>query len=107
MSRRSDQVSEIIHNSIANTLNKLKTINGFFTITKVEISPDLKIANIWVSNLKNSNWDIKEIKKYIPEFIENLKKLELKFIPKLYFQKDDSPEYTEKIDQIIQKIHES
>ena len=107
MNRRSAKTAQIIQSSLAQTLCKFRKDNQFYTITNIQISPDLKTANIWISNIRNENWNIDNIRQYIPEFIEALKKTELKHIPKLLFHKDQSGSYNEKIDSIFKQINES
>ena len=69
----------------------------------------MKIANIYISFLEN--------KKKVEELILVLKdknklirhyvglELELKYIPKLRFYHDDTMQYAEKINKLINKIH--
>ena len=108
MKRRLNQISNIIRAALAQSLTKIKAPE-IFTITKVEVAPDLKTAQIWVSssNPKLKSWEIKRINKYLPIFLEELKKIRLRYLPKLYFHKDESGKATERIEQLIQKIHES
>ncbi|MFC1656677.1 ribosome-binding factor A [Patescibacteria group bacterium] len=107
MKHRPSKTAQIIRSSLASTLSKFRRNNELYTITNIEISPDLKIANIWISNASNEKWSIDKIKQYLPEFIIGLKNTKLKHIPKLRFQKDESGQYTEKIDKIFHKINES
>lgn len=107
MSRKSEKLTQIIQSCLANTVSKIQNKDQIITVTGVRLSPDYKSAHVWLNNLKNKDWNVSEIKKYLPEFIEDLKKAELRNIPKLTFYKDSTGEYTEKIDNIIDKIHES
>jgi len=107
MNRRSSKTAQIIQSSLAQTLSKFRKDKELYTITNIQISPDSKVANIWISNIRDENWNVDNIKQYIPEFIEGLKKAQLKHIPKLHFQKDQSGQYNEKIDRIFKQINES
>ncbi|MFH1749317.1 MAG: ribosome-binding factor A [bacterium] len=107
MNRRSAKTAQIIQSSLAQTLSKFRKGNKLYTVTNIQMSPDLKVANIWISNLGNENWNVDNIKQFIPELVEGLKKTQLKYIPKLRFQKDKSGPYNEKIDKIFKQIDES
>ena len=75
----------------------------------MKMTDDLKIAKIYISFLEN--------KKRVDELMQNLihnKKLirhyiglemELKYIPELRFYHDDTMQYAEKINILINKIH--
>ena len=79
------------------------------SVTKVTVSDDLKLAKVYLSFLEN--------KKPAEEVIRILKskqnlirhrmslKITLKYIPRLQFYYDDSIEYAQHIDSLIQKIH--
>ena len=79
------------------------------SVTKVTVSDDLKLAKVYLSFLEN--------KKPVKEVIEILEskqnlirhrmslKITLKYIPRLQFYYDDSIEYAQHIDSLIQKIH--
>ena len=73
------------------------------------MTDDLKIAKIYVSFLGNKN----TIDKLILVLKDNTKlirhyvglELELKYIPKLLFCRDDTMQYADKINKLINKIH--
>ena len=77
----------------------------------MNLTEDLKIANIYLSFLENKL----PVKDVISIFISkhNLirfylgNKLTLKFIPKLKFYYDDSIEHAQHIDSLLQKIHKN
>ena len=74
------------------------------TVTEVRMSPDLKTAKVFVMPLGGKN--AKEIVNKLKEFsfvIRNTlsNKIILKFLPKLFFVKDESFEYAEKIENLI------
>ena len=76
------------------------------TVTEVRMSPDLKTAKIFVIPLGGKN--TKEIIEKLKEFsfvIRKVlsKKIVMKFLPKLYFVKDDSFDYAEKIEKLIKE----
>ena len=77
----------------------------------MNLTEDLKIANIYLSFLENKL----PVKDVISIFISkhNLirfklgNKLTLKFIPQLRFYYDDSIEHAQHIDSLLQKIHKN
>ena len=77
----------------------------------MNLTEDLKIANIYLSFLENKL----PVKDVISIFISkhNLirfhlgNKLTLKFIPQLKFYYDDSIEHAQHIDSLLQKIHKN
>lgn len=82
----------------------LKTV----TITGCEVSNDLGYAKVYFTSLSNMNkLDLeKELKEASPFFRTELaSRLDLRHTPILNFIFDDSIEYGNKIEEIIEKIH--
>ena len=78
------------------------------TVTEVRMSQDLKTAKVFVMPLggKNSEEIIEKLK--ISSFIIRKvlsKKIIMKFLPKLFFVKDDSFDYAEKIENLIKQAN--
>ena len=78
------------------------------TVTEVRMSPDLKTAKIFVMPLggKNTEEIIEKLK--IASFMIRKvlsKKIIMKFLPKLFFVKDDSFDYAEKIENLIKQTN--
>ena len=78
------------------------------TVTEVRMSQDLKTAKIYVMPLGGKNAE--EIVEKLNEFsfiIKKVlsKKIVMKFLPKLYFVKDDSFDYAEKIENLIKQTN--
>jgi len=78
------------------------------TVTEVRMSQDLKIAKIFVMPLGGKNAD--EIVDKLKEFSFAIrkvlsKKIVMKFLPKLYFVKDNSFDYAEKIENLIKQTN--
>ena len=87
-----------------------------FKISRQEIEVDGKkiiletgkIAKIFVMPLggKNAEEIIEKLKKFAFVIRKVLsKKIVMKFLPKLYFVKDDSFDYAEKIENLIKQTH--
>ena len=78
------------------------------TVTEVRMSPDLKTAKIFVMPLggKNSKEIIEKLKEFSFVIRKVLsKKIVMKFLPKLYFVKDNSFDYAEKIENLIKQTN--
>ena len=78
------------------------------TVTEVRMSPDLKTAKIFVMPLGGKN--VEEVIEKLKEFsfiIRKVlsKKIIMKFLPKLYFVKDNSFDYAEKIENLIKQTN--
>ncbi len=81
------------------------------TISKVEISPDLKYAKIWITVLPSGKENEKEIlgllKENTYELQGNLnRELSMKMTPRISFAIDTSQEYAAHISELIKKTHE-
>ena len=78
------------------------------TVTEVRMSPDLKTAKIFVMPLGGK--DAEEVVAKLKEFsfvIRKVlsKKIVMKFLPKLFFVKDESFDYAEKIENLIKQAN--
>lgn len=110
-SRRSQQVARQIKEELGWIVeHKFRDPQkGFLTLTKVRISPDLKIANVYFSVLGNederkaSEEALSRAKSFLKYELGN--RINLRFLPELRFFYDDSLEYSEKISKLINKIH--
>ena len=112
MSVKTERLGNVLHREISNILMteiKDKDLN-FVTITKVDLSSDLSYAKVYFTTLDESKKDIvlKDInnaRKFIRSILMK-RKIEMRIIPELNFVYDDSIEYGNKIESIIEKIHE-
>ena len=78
------------------------------TVTEVRMSPDLKTAKIFVMTLggKNAEEVIEKLKEFSFIIRKVLsKKIVMKFLQKLYFVKDNSFDYAEKIENLIKQTN--
>ena len=78
------------------------------TVTEVRMSPDLKTAKIFVMPLggKNTEQTIEKLKTSSFMIRKVLsKKIIMKFLPKLFFVKDNSFDYAEKIENLIKQTN--
>lgn len=84
---------------------------GFITITDVKMSEDIKHAKVYFSTFmaEQENNDILKALTHAEPFIRvELKKvLHLKYIPYLKFYIDDTLDYVNKIENLIEKTKEN
>lgn len=83
---------------------------GIVTVTKVKLSSDLKIANVYLSIFqKEKREEIFTKVKSLSGMIrtELAHKIRIRYVPELKFFLDDTSDYVEKIDSLIKKIHDN
>ena len=110
-SQRQLRVGELIKQSLGQIFLRdeakvpsLTTKN--ITVTDVRMSPDLKNARAYVIPLgrKDTENTVNELTKFSHQIRKTLsKKIDMKFLPKVYFVGDKSFDYAEKIEKLIQK----
>jgi len=114
MSIRTEKVAEEIRHKLNKAMSKdISEVGGLglVTITKVMMSPDLKLAKVYLSFLANKEpiekclEKINLKKKHIRYILA--KNIHLKYVPDLLFFYDDTIEYADKINKLINEIHSS
>ena len=109
--KRSQRIQELVHEEISKLIQHgLKDPRiGFATITKVDLSDNLKHARIYVSIMgseeeKNATLlGLRSAKGFIRNALG--KNLHLKYIPELDFRRDESADHVEKISKILNELH--
>jgi ribosome-binding factor A len=109
--KRSDRVGDLIKEEVASILlhGELKDPRiGFVTITHVKMTPDLRDAKIYFSQLgteeekKESCAGLNSASGYIRRVLA--KRLRLRSIPKVTFFYDETLEYSDRIGQVLHGI---
>ncbi|MBT4389252.1 MAG: 30S ribosome-binding factor RbfA [Nitrospina sp.] len=109
--KRSQRIQELILEEISKIVQSgLKDPRiGFATVTKVELSDNLKHAKIFISVMgsEQEKTDTLEGLQSAKGFIRNTlgKNLYLKFLPELEFRRDDNADHVEKISRILNELH--
>lgn len=110
MSIRTEKVAEEIKHKLNVAMAPdLQELNlGLVTISKVIVSPDLKIAKTYLSFLGNK-LSVKECLKLITERKPHIrfllgKQLTFRYTPDLLFFHDDTIEYADHIEKILKSI---
>jgi ribosome-binding factor A len=110
-SKRSLKVAELLREEVATVIRN--EVNDpaikFVTVTKVMVSPDLKVAKIYLNILGQP-----DIRKETLAALERAKSFirfhvgrnsTLRFVPELRFIYDDTLDYVENIQNLIKKIN--
>ncbi|HSR16637.1 MAG TPA: 30S ribosome-binding factor RbfA [Ignavibacteriaceae bacterium] len=110
MSYRIDKMENLIREEISLILlQKMQDHSfGLLTVTSVKVSPDIKIAKIYISVFeKDKREQVLEKIKASSGFIrsELASRIRIKFVPELKFFIDDTLDYVEKIEGLIRRIH--
>lgn len=111
MSVRTDKVASLVKQEIGTILQKNFAVDesGLITVTEVRMSPDLKIAKVYVSifgdqaQKEKSLAFLEEHKPFVrSELGHNIR---LKFTPSIAFYLDESLDRAMKIETILNRIH--
>lgn len=109
-SHKLDRVNEELKREVSNIINyelKNSKVTGMLSVTKVKVTPDLRYARIWISalncrNKKDTLLGLKQSSGFIRSQIAQ--KVNLRITPELVFEFDETMEYGEKIDSILNEI---
>lgn len=108
--KRSQRLSILLREEVADIImRRVKDPRlGFVTVTDVDMSPDLKIAWIYVSVFEGDKQQTIEILNTSKGVIrtELSKRIRVKFIPSLEFRIDKSVEHGNVIDKLLKEIKE-
>lgn len=109
---RYEKVQEAIKREMSHILqNELKDPRlGFITITKVEMTKDLRSAKVFFSVLGKEE-DYKKTKEALDSglgFIRRLiaERIKLRFAPEIMFREDKTCEYSVRIQEVLDQIKE-
>lgn len=113
MSVKIDRINSELQKRITKIIScdiKDPRINGSIVgVTRVDTTPDLKFAKVFLSIISKSDEDKKEVFDTVVRsrvFIRNMLKneMQIRLIPELTFVIDNSCEYGIKIDKILSEI---
>lgn len=109
---RQDKVREAIKREISLILHdELKDPRlGFITITRVELTPDLRYAKVFFSVLGKEE-DYNKTKEALDSSLGFIRKLlaeriNLRLAPEIIFKEDHSQEYSVRIQEVLDEIKE-
>ena len=113
MTRRTDRIAEAIRRIASEIIpNDIKDprVKGFITITKAEVTPDLKLAKIYYSvlggdkNKKLIAQGLKSAKSFVRMRIAD--ELKLRCATDVVFKIDETAEAKEGVEEILNKLRE-
>lgn len=110
--QRSERVQEALRQEISKIVQyELKDPRlGFITITRVELTRDLRFARVYFSVLGEAKAKARALKGldsakgYIKNLISD--RVKLRFMPEIVFKIDESLEYTKEVFDILKKLKE-
>ena len=109
MSRRTEKVASLLQQEIGEYLLRLE-LPALTTISKVEVTPDLKWCKTWITIMGNP-----EKQKAVMNILQSqmfdlqgslIRTLEMKIVPRVKFVVDHGEEYAAKINDLLKKAHE-
>jgi ribosome-binding factor A len=109
MSRRTEKVSSLLQHEIGDYILQLE-LPALTTISKVEVTPDLKWCKVWVTVMG----DEKKQASVLDILNENLRDMQkelnqsltMKFVPRVKFVLDHGEEYAAKINELLRKAND-
>jgi ribosome-binding factor A len=110
---RFEKVAETLKKEISNIIQyELKDPRlGFITVSRVELTQDLRYAKVFFSVLgkEEERQKSKEALDSALGFIRRLiaQRVKLQFVPEIVFKEDRSSEYSIRIEEILQEIKNS
>ena len=109
MSRRTEKVAALLHQEAGEYLSRLE-LPGLTTISKTEVTPDLKWGKVWVTIMGVSSVQrrtLAAINEELSEFQYSLiRKLRMKIVPRVSFILDHGEEYAAHINELLKKTHD-
>ena len=109
--RLSSEYQKAVYEVISTKLKyKTDKIRGIVSVTKADVSPDLKNAKIYISVLGKNAEEAKQTFDAICEGAgfnrhELAHMMQMRTVQELHFLWDETMEYGDKIDRLIKQIH--
>ncbi|MBW7887033.1 MAG: 30S ribosome-binding factor RbfA [Bacteroidetes bacterium] len=112
MSIRTEKVASLIQQELGKYLSKElhgNSLVGFVTVTEVRMTPDLRVARVYISVFGSD-----EQKVYALKYLENQRPqlrsfigsvVHLRFTPELHLYHDTSLDNAQHIEELIKQIH--
>ncbi len=109
--KRADRVADQIRMEVADILaRKIKDPRiGFVTVTDVDLSPDLRVARVYVTSFREGQSEAVALQGLSSAvgFVrgELGRRLELRYTPELIFCEDTSLKHGSRIDELLDALH--
>jgi ribosome-binding factor A len=104
---RKDRIASLISREISKIIEReIKDPRlGLVTITTVDVTSDLKTATVYFSSLNNKQEGLETLNRAKGYIKTNLAhRVRMKYMPDIQFRIDNSYEYGEKIDALLDNI---
>ena len=107
---RQKRVAEAVRAAVADylILNLANSTPGFISVSKVKMSPDLKIANVYFSiygNEADVAYSFKTLEKFSGPIRYHVgQEVPMKYVPELRLFIDDSLNYTDKMNRVMKDL---
>ncbi len=110
MSLRTDKVASVVQKILGEQMQLLE-LPFLTTISKVEVSPDMKYAEIWITVLPAGPANEKKILGLLSENMYNLqgaliRGIPTKIVPRVKFEIDHSEEFSAHINSLLRKTND-
>jgi len=110
MTQRTERINELVRMDLSRFIAEEVELpeNGLVTITRVETTPDLKVAKIYITILpdKLRGTILELLNKKARVLHERLKdEIQTKFIPNLKFIIDEQELFANQVEQILDEIN--
>jgi ribosome-binding factor A len=110
---RPDRVGDQIRQELSELLTRGAVHDpgiGFITLTRVKVSPDLQQARVYYTSLGDAQArrdTAKALQRATPFFKRQVgSRLQLRRVPDLQFQFDESIAHQDRVEQILRELHE-
>lgn len=109
MKQRSERIAELVRQTVGTSLVR-KLPGQYLTITKVEVSDDMRHTHVWVSRALHVNEPTEKLLDFLNGYKKELQEqiassLKTRFTPKLHLHIDDGNKYADKIDSLLNKLN--
>jgi ribosome-binding factor A len=112
-SHRPDRVGDQIRQELSRLLSRGAVHDpgiGFITLTRVKVSPDLQVARVYYTTMGDDaarRETAKALERATGFFRRHVgDRLQLRRVPELHFQFDESVGHQDRVEQILRELHE-
>lgn len=107
---RIDQINELLRAELAHLIStEIEFVDGLVTVAEVKTSADLKNATVVISVLPEnlSGTALRVVRKQSGHITKKLKKLNLKYIPRLRWRIDSNARHAANMDKAFEEVSKS
>lgn len=110
MSRRTDQVASAIQTELGNLMLGFE-MPAMTTISKVEVTPDLKHAKVWITVFTQERSMEKKVLDFLRDHLYDMqgelnRTFSMAYVPRVSFKIDNSQVYASHINELLKKAQE-